>query len=190
MKRMSERSINRIIFIVSVAVPVLVAVLFYTPAINLNIDVTFLPKFHAILNSSVAILLGAGLYFILSKNRKAHKFCMMTAFSLSALFLISYVLYHTSADATVFGDIDHNGKLSDDENALLGNKKTIYYSILISHIILAACIMPFILISLSRALTEKFDRHKKIARITWPLWFYVSVTGVIVYFMISPYYNH
>ena len=115
---------------------------------------------------------------------------MMSAFSLSALFLISYVLYHASSDATIFGDSDHNGQVSDEENSTLGNIKTLYYVILLSHIILAACIMPFVLISLSRALAEKYDKHKKIARITWPLWFYVSVTGVIVYFMISPYYNH
>ena len=187
---MNDKIINRIIFSISVAVPLLVAMLFYMPAIKLNINVSFLPKFHAILNSSVAILLAAGLYFIKNKNRRAHKICMMSAFSLSALFLISYVLYHASSDSTIFGDSDHNGVLSDEENAVLGSTKTIYYIILISHILLAACIMPFILISLSRALSEKYDKHRKIAKITWPLWFYVSVTGVIVYFMISPYYGH
>lgn len=187
---MNEKITNRVIFVTSVAVPLLVAILFYLPAVKLNINVSFLPEFHAILNSSVAVLLLTGLYFIKNKNRRAHKLCMMSAFSLSALFLISYVLYHASSDATIFGDSDHNGALSTAENASLGNIKTIYYVILISHIILAACIMPFVLISLSRALSGKYDKHKKIARITWPIWFYVSVTGVIVYFMISPYYNH
>ena len=187
---MNEKTINRIIFIISVAVPLLVAVLFYTPAIHLNINTSFLPKFHAMLNSGVAILLLAGLYFIKNKNRKAHKISMMSAFSLSALFLISYVLYHTSTDATIFGDSNFDGILSEEEKAALGSEKMLYYSILISHIILAALILPFILITLSRALTEKFDKHRKIARITWPLWFYVAVTGVVVYFMIAPYYAH
>ncbi|MBK7036586.1 MAG: DUF420 domain-containing protein [Bacteroidetes bacterium] len=187
---MSDKSINRIILLISIAVPLLVAILFYTPAIHLNINISFLPKFHAMLNSGVAILLLFGLYFIKNKNRKAHKISMMSAFSLSALFLISYVLYHSSTDATIFGDSNFDKVLSEEEKSALGSEKTVYYIILISHIILAAAILPFILITLSRSLTEKFDKHRKIARITWPLWFYVAVTGVVVYFMIAPYYPH
>lgn len=185
---MNEKLVNRFILIVSIAVPVLVTILFYTPAIHLNINVSFLPKFHALLNSLVAICLLLGLYFIRNKNRKAHKLVMMTAFSLSALFLLSYVLYHASSDDTVFGDTDHNGSLSDLEAAAAGSIRYVYYVILITHIILAAVIMPFILVTLSRSLSGKFDKHKKIARITWPIWLYVAVTGVVVYFMIAPYY--
>lgn len=173
---MNERRINILIAVVSVIVPLVVALLIYTPAFNLNIDVSFLPGLNACLNSAVTILLLAGLYFIRNKNRKAHKFSMLSAFSLSALFLISYIVYHSSTEETKFGG----------EGAI----RFIYYVILFTHILLAALIMPFILVTLSRALTERFDKHRKIARITWPLWLYVSITGVVIYFMISPYYQH
>lgn len=172
---MNDRKINRIIVILSVIVPVAVATIFYLPALHVNADLTFLPQFHAFLNSSVAVLLLCGLYFIKNKNITAHKYCMLAAFSLSALFLLSYVLYHSTNEETKFGGT--------------GTIRSIYFILLISHIFLAAVIMPFILITLSRALTFKFDKHRKIARITWPLWFYVSVTGVIVYFMLAPYYR-
>ncbi|MBC8047515.1 MAG: DUF420 domain-containing protein [Fimbriimonadaceae bacterium] len=171
---MNERTISRWIFCISIAVPLLVTILFFTPAVNLKIDVSFLPKINAIINSAVSILLVTGVYFIKNKNRKAHRFCMLSAFSLSALFLISYVIYHSATESTKFG-----GE---------GVIKNLYYFILLTHILLAALILPLILITVSRALTEKFDKHRKIARITFPLWLYVSVTGVIVYFMIAPYY--
>jgi putative membrane protein len=171
----SQRRVNWLIAIISVAVPVLVAVLFYMPAIDLNIDISFFPKFHAALNSCVAVLLVTGFVFIRRRNVKAHRACMMSAFSLSALFLISYVIYHSASESTAFG-----GE---------GIIRYVYYFILGTHIILAAIIMPFILITMSRALTFKFDKHRKIARITFPLWLYVAVTGVIVYFMIAPYYE-
>ncbi len=187
---MNEKNTNRVIFLISVAVPLLVAALFFTPAVHLNINTEFLPKLNAILNSSVAVFLLAGLYFIKNKNRKAHKISMLTAFSLSAIFLISYVLYHTSSDATLFGDSNFDGVVDEAEKSVLGASRSVYFFILITHIFLAAAILPFILISLSRALSMRFDKHKKIARITWPLWFYVAVTGVIVYLMISPYYPH
>ena len=190
MKSMNEKSTNRIIFAISVAVPVLVAILFYTPALNLNINVSFLPKLHAILNSTVAILLLIGLYFIKAKNIKAHKLTMLSAFSTSALFLISYVIYHSASESTLFGDSNFDGTVSAEESAAVSSIKMVYYIILLSHIILAAVIMPFILITVSHGLSARFDKHRKIAKITWPLWFYVAVTGVVVYFMIAPYYPH
>jgi putative membrane protein len=171
---MKEASVNRLIFVVSVAIPVLIAILFFTPAIHLQADVSFLPKLNAIINSCVTVLLLAGFYFIKNKKKKQHKLCMLSAFSLSGLFLISYVVYHASAEDTKFG-----GE---------GFIRHIYFFILITHILLAAIILPFILITVSRALSERFDKHRKIARITWPFWLYVSVTGVIIYFIISPYY--
>lgn len=173
---MNERRINLLIAAVSVIVPLLVALLIYTPAFDLSIDVSFLPAMNAVFNSAVTVLLIFGFYFIRNKNIKAHKLCMLSAFSVSALFLISYIVYHSSTEETKYGG----------EGAI----RTVYYIILFTHIILAAVIMPFILITLSRALTERFDRHRKIARITFPLWLYVSITGVIIYFMISPYYQH
>jgi len=99
---------------------------------------------------------------------------MLSAFFLSALFLISYVIYHSATESTSFGGA--------------GLIRTVYFFILITHIVLAAAILPLILITMSRALSSRFDRHRKIARITFPLWLYVSVTGVVVYLMIAPYY--
>lgn len=171
---MNERAVSRTIFIISVAVPALVAVLFFTPALKLQIDVSFLPKLNACINSLVSVLLITGFYFIRKRNIPAHRFCMLSAFSLSALFLISYVVYHSAAEDTKYG-----GE---------GSIRYVYFFILITHILLATIILPFILITVSRALTERFDKHRKIARITFPLWLYVSITGVIVYLMISPYY--
>ena len=108
---------------------------------------------------------------------------------LSVLFLISYIAHHLLAGETKFGDINHDGIISIDEKALAGNIRMLYYFILITHIPLAAIILPFILFTAYRALTGEYDKHKKLVRITWPVWFYVAVSGVIVYLMISPYYN-
>lgn len=173
---MSEKAISRLIFIISVIVPVVAITVIYTPAIHLNINVSFLPEFHAIINSCVTVLLLCGYYFIRHNKIRAHRLCMLSAFSLSSLFLVSYLIYHASTEETHYGGT--------------GILRILYFTILISHILLAMIIMPFILITLSRALTERFDKHRRIARITWPLWLYVSTTGVIVYFLISPYYAH
>jgi putative membrane protein len=112
----------------------------------------------------------------------------MTAMVLSILFLVSYICHHLFAGETKFGDLDHNGVLSDAEKAQAGGLRIFYYIILITHIPLAAIILPFILFTAYRALVAEWPGHRKLARITWPIWFYVAVTGVLVYFLISPYY--
>jgi len=114
---------------------------------------------------------------------------MLAAMVLSILFLISYIGHHLFAGETRFGDLDHDGLLSDSEKTAAGSLRIIYYVLLGTHIPLAAIILPFILFSAYRALTGEFDKHKKLVRITWPVWFYVALTGVIVYWMISPYYG-
>lgn len=114
---------------------------------------------------------------------------MLTAISMSVLFLLSYIAHHLLAGDTKYGDLNHDGIVSLGEKALAGNLRMIYYFILITHIPLAAIILPFILFTAYRALTGEYDKHKRLVRITWPVWFYVAVTGVIVYLMISPYYN-
>lgn len=168
---------NRIIWILSVIITIVVALLYWMPKPNfaLGFDVHIIPFINAILNGSVAIMLLAGLYFIKQKNQSAHKVSMLTAFVLSSLFLVGYVAYHTLSEATKFGGV--------------GLIRPIYFFLLITHILLAAGTLPFILISLNNAWTAKFDKHRKIAKITWPLWFYVAVTGVVLYFMIAPYYK-
>ena len=114
---------------------------------------------------------------------------MLTAMALSVLFLVSYICHHLFAGETKYGDLDHNGMLSMDETMRAGAVRMFYFIILITHIPLAAIILPVILFTAYRSMIGEFARHKKLARITWPIWFYVAVTGVVVYFMISPYYS-
>ncbi|SFV32389.1 putative membrane protein [Thermoflavifilum thermophilum] len=173
-----QHSYTGIIVTISVVIPLVVAALFILPHpdIRVGFRLTILPFFNAICNSVTAILLLASLYFIKHGQRQWHMRCNLAAVVLSVLFLISYVIYHSLAPETHFG-----GE---------GVIRYVYFFILITHILLAAVIVPLVLITLVRALQGRFDRHKKIARITWPLWFYVAVTGVLVYVLISPYYPH
>jgi putative membrane protein len=157
--------------------------------VDLGFDVHVFAKANAVINSIVAVLLVAGLFFVKQNKYVIHKKIMLTAISLSVLFLLSYICHHLLAGDTKYGDVNGDGILSIDEKALAGNLRMVYYFILITHIPLAAIILPFILFTAYRALTGEYDKHKKLVRITWPVWFYVAVTGVVVYLMISPYYN-
>ena len=148
-----------------------------------------LPLINAYLNGTCSILLLLSLYFIKQKNIAMHKRINITAFVLSSLFLVLYIVFHYLAPETRYGDLDGNGIVSASEKLAAGNLRYIYFAILISHIILAAIVLPLILFSFSFALQNQIARHKKIVRWTWPIWFYVTVTGVIVYIMISPYYQ-
>ena len=157
--------------------------------VNLGFDVHLFAKANAIINSCVAILLVIALIAVKSKNYTLHRNLMMTAMMLSVLFLASYICHHLFAGETRFGDVNHDGIVSELEKTAVGSSRMIYYIILGTHIPLAGIILPFILFSAYRALTGEFDKHKKLVRITWPIWFYVAVTGVLVYWMISPYYS-
>lgn len=166
-----------IIGILSVTVPVLVAVLMFMPQTGKmgDLNVSFLPHLNAVLNSATAIALISGYTFIKKGNTRYHTTAMITAFVLSSLFLISYVIYHYQAPSTKF--------LGE------GFIRGIYFLILITHIILAAIVVPFVLLSIYFAITKQFIKHKKIVKWTFPIWLYVAITGVIVYLMISPYYT-
>lgn len=157
--------------------------------VNPGFDVHLFATANAIINSCVAVLLIVALIAVKSKNYKLHRNIMLTAMFLSVLFLLSYICHHLFAGETRFGDADFDGIVSESEKAAVGSSRMIYYFILGTHIPLAGIILPFILFSAYRALTGEFDKHKKLVRITWPVWFYVAVTGVVVYWMISPYYN-
>lgn len=161
----------------------------YKLDIDLGFDVHVFAKANAIINSMVAVLLLAGLFTVKQKKYELHKKIMLTAISLSVLFLLSYIAHHLLAGDTKYGDVNHDGIVSIDEKTLAGKLRMLYYFILITHIPLAAIILPFILFTAYRALTGEYGKHKKLVRITWPVWFYVAVTGVVVYLMISPYYN-
>lgn len=180
------------LFIYTVSFVVFAAVVFlskYKLEVDLGFDVHVFAKANAIINSLVAGLLLAGLLTVKQKHYELHKKIMLSAIMLSVLFLVSYIAHHLLAGDTKFGDINQDGIISIDEKIEAGNIRMLYYFILITHIPLAAIILPFILFTAYRALTGEYDKHKKLVRITWPVWFYVTVTGVVVYLMISPYYN-
>jgi len=187
---MKEKNLTVPIIIISVTIPLAVAFLILGPArkIDLGFSTGNLPLFHAILNATTAILLLASLYFIRNRRIRAHRTANLTAVVLSSIFLISYVIYHSTNPSVKFGDLNHDGILSLDEKSGAGKLRYVYYFILSSHILLSGIIIPFVLFTLQRAFQERFDKHKKLARITWPLWFYVAVSGVVVYVLISPYY--
>lgn len=157
--------------------------------VDLGFDVHLFALVNAMINSCVAILLVAALIAVKRKRYDMHKGLMLTAMVLSLLFLVSYICHHLLAGDTRFGDTDHDGIVSITEAAAAGSSRTLYYILLGTHIPLAGMILPFILYSVYRGLTGDYARHKKLSRITWPIWFYVAVSGVLVYWMISPYYD-
>lgn len=178
-----------LIGIVSVVVFVAVAVLSRVKLdVNLGFDVHLFAAANAVINSMVTVLLIAGLIAAKRRNFIIHKKIMITAMILSILFLVSYICHHLFAGETRFGDLDHDGIITDAEKAAAGGLRTFYYIILGTHIPLAGIILPFILFTAYRGLTAEFPRHRKLARITWPIWLYVAFTGVLVYLLISPYY--
>ena len=157
--------------------------------VNLPFDVHIFAKANALINATVAVLLLAGLYFVKQRNYELHKKIMILAMILSVLFLVSYICHHLFAGETLYGDTDGIKGLSEAERVAAGGSRIIYLLILITHIPLAGLALPFILFAAYRAMIGEYDKHKKIVRIIWPVWFYVAITGVIVYLMISPYYS-
>lgn len=157
--------------------------------IHTGINIHIFATINAILNSIIALLLVLALMAVKTKKFVLHKNIMITALSLSVIFLISYITHHLLAGDALYGDSNHDNILSDAERLVVSGSRTIYLVILITHIFLAAIILPFILYTAYRGLTAEYSLHKKIAKYTWPLWFYVAVTGPIVYWMIHPYYN-
>ena len=162
---------RKLIVIVSIVIPIAVAALF---GIKVDgIDLSCLPPFYAGINGVTAILLIASLVAIKSKNRRLHQSLMQICLGLSLLFLLCYVAYHMTSDSTPYG----------------GSMKAVYYTILISHIVLSVAVIPLVLFTYLFAWEGKFDKHKKWTRFAFPIWLYVAITGVVVYFMISPFYK-
>jgi putative membrane protein len=179
------------IIVVSVLIPLVVAVLIYLPpSARLDLlEVGILPHINGMLNSATAVCLLISLFAVKSGRLQVHKVANLSAFFLSALFLVSYVLYHYLSIPTVFGDTDHDGILSEVERATAGGARNTYILLLLSHIVLAAAVVPLVLFSMYYSLSGQIARHKKLSRFTWPVWFYVAVTGVVVYILIRPYYG-
>lgn len=191
MENSIEKKFNRPIIFVSILIPIVVAILFNVKLKDFGIIVeplSFLPPIYASINGLTAILLIAAVIAIKNGKRKLHENIMTSAIGCSIVFLVMYVAYHMSADSTKFGDLDHNGIVDATELAAVGSMRLVYFLILITHIILSIIIIPMVLFTYVRALASEFDRHKKLARITFPIWLYVAITGVVVYLMIAPYY--
>ena len=185
----NDKQAKLLIYTVSFVVFAAVVILSrYKLNVDLGFDVHVFAKVNAIINTMVLLLLGAGLVTVLQKRYLLHKRIMLAAIMLSVLFLVSYIAHHLLAGETKFGDINHDGILSDDEKLQIGSMRMLYYFILFTHIPLAAIMLPFILLTAYRALIGEYSEHKRLVRITWPVWFYVAFTGVMVYLMISPYY--
>jgi putative membrane protein len=179
-----------LILLLSVVVLTIVSILGrVTFHADLGFNVHIFAKANAIINSIVAVLLLCGLIAVKTKHYFLHKRVMLTSILLSVLFLVSYICHHLFAGEARFGDVDHNGFLTDAEKMNAGSARYVYLFILATHIPLAGLALPIILFTAYRALIGEFDKHRKLVRITWPLWFYVAVTGVIVYIMIRPYYG-
>lgn len=170
-----ETKYNKLITVLSIAIPVAVAALFGVSFKRMGLDIkpfTFLPPIYATINGLTAVVLVAAVLAIKNGKRKLHENLMKFAIACSVAFLLMYVAYHMSAESTKY----------------LGEYRTLYLLILFSHIALSIAIIPLVLITYVKALAQRFDKHKKIAKITFPIWLYVAITGVVVYLMISPYY--
>lgn len=168
----NEKKYNKLIIALSIIIPVAVAALF---GIKIDAELPiFLPPIYASINALTALVLVIAVWAIKNKKRNLHENLMKTAIGLSILFLVMYVAYHMTSDSTKFGG----------EGAI----KYVYYFVLLTHILLSIIVIPFVLITFVRGITNNIEKHKKIAKITFPLWLYVAISGVIVYLMISPYY--
>lgn len=179
MNQSIEQKFNKWIVVVSIVIPIVVALLFGVKLKDYGIQVEpmyFLPPIYATINGATAILLVAAVIAIKNGKRKLHENLTQTAIAFSVIFLVMYVVYHMTSDSTPFG-----GE---------GWIRPVYFFLLISHILLSIIIIPLVLYTYVRAISGSFERHKKLAKITFPLWLYVAVTGVIIYLMISPYYGN
>lgn len=187
-----ERKFRGSIIAVSIIIPVAVAILFSVKLKDLGFQVeplSFLPPIYAAINGITAVLLILAVSAIKKGNRKSHEKLMTMAIACSVVFLVMYVAYHMTAGDTKYGDANGDGIVDAAEKVKAGAIRFVYYFILITHILLSIIIIPLVLFSYVRALANEFDRHKRLAKITFPIWLYVAITGVIVYLTIAPYYG-
>ncbi len=185
----NDRKASALIISFSIIVFIAVTIL---ERVTLHVDLGFDPHVfalvNALINTTVSVLLVAGLVAAKKRRLTTHRNIMLTAMGLSVLFLITYVLHHLFAGSTWYGDTDRNGVVDAAEKAAAGSMRYIYFFLLGTHILLAGVSLPFILFTAYRALIKENARHRKIAKITWPMWFYVAVSGPLVYLMISKFY--
>jgi putative membrane protein len=188
----SESKLKRVriaIISASIAIPVVVAILFKVQIPGIEDKVKILPSIYAVINGITAVLLIAALVAIKKKNIKLHESIIKVCMFLSIIFLALYVAYHMGSKPTLYGDSDFNGEVSLQEKAMVASSSLVYFIILISHIVLSVMVVPLVLFSYLFAWKGDIARHRKWTVFTWPIWFYVASTGVIVYYMISPFYK-
>jgi putative membrane protein len=193
LNKQNDKTVFKIVLAVSILVCLIIVVLnqkLIPVPDNFPRFIYKLPLVNAILNGSCSILLVLSLWAIKKRNIQLHKKLNLTAFLFSAVFVISYVTAHYFIPDTIFGDVDHNHFLDDAERAAVSGIRTPYLVLLLSHIFLAVVVLPLVLLSFYYGLKDDRVKHKKITRFSYPIWLYVTITGVVVYIMISPYYNY
>ena len=189
-KLTADKRLITIIWVLSVVIPAVVAFLIFMPSkVSFKGNwVSVLPHLNAMLNTITSFVLVLGLYYIRKGKIEIHKNLMLTGFVIGSVFLISYVIYHSAAPSTIFGDLDKDGILNKAELESIGFTRNIYLLVLLSHILLAMLVVPLVLLSLFYGLKGSFEKHRKIVKYAYPVWLYVSISGVIVYLMIKPFY--
>jgi putative membrane protein len=193
LNKYSEKGVKLTIYITTIAVCALVVVLNQKWIPHPDTFPNFiykLPMVNAFLNGTCTLLLLASLWAIKNKNIQLHKKLNLTAFIFSSVFLLCYVTAHYFIPDTKYGDVDHDGIMSAAESAAVSGIKPVYVIILLTHIFFAVAVLPMILMSFYYGLTDQREKHKKLTRFSYPIWLYVTVTGVVVYLMISPFYNY
>jgi putative membrane protein len=179
-------TVKKLIIAVSIVIPLVVGALF---RIRIPGDLSFLPPIYAGFNAATALLLILALFMVKQGKIELHRFFIRLALLLSLLFLVCYVAYHLTSDPTQYGDLNHDHILSDAEKASAGTWRTIYFVTLISHIGLSMVVIPMVLYAYLFAWAGQYEAHKKLVRFAYPIWLYVAITGVVVYWMISPFYR-
>ena len=182
-----EKKYRPLVIILSIVIPAVVALLFGMDKVE-GVDLSFLPPIYATINGITAVLLIWALISIKKKNIKLHERLVTAAVFCSLLFLVGYVAYHLTSDTTLYGDTNHDGVLSEVERGALGKQALFYYFLLISHIILSVGVIPLVMLTYLKGWSGNVKSHRKFAKITFPLWLYVAISGVLVYIMISPFY--
>jgi putative membrane protein len=182
-----ETKYKKFVIALAIIIPLAVAALF---AIKIEgYDFSFLPPIYSAINLTIAVLLILAVIAIKNGNKKRHRLLIRFAILGSILFLVGYILYHSTSGDTKYGDLNHNGEISDLERSQLGFDALVYYIILITHIILSIAVIPLVLLTYLKGWANNIESHKKLAKYTFPIWLYVSITGPIVYFMIKPFYG-
>lgn len=185
-----DRKYRIIVIILSLMIPAIVLTLIFSPQNTVSGKhwVYMLPHLNALLNSATILLLVLGFIMIKRSNKKVHQILMTTSFVLGSIFLVSYLIYHGSAESVIFGDANGNGLLEETERSAVASVRLAYLVILLTHILLAILVAPLVLLSMIFALKGSFASHRKVVHYAYPVWLYVSVSGVVVYLMIRPYY--